>query len=62
MNSEYLNEKHYSNFVGGIAILHDCQMVDVDHSEQVINFSGSPKNADGYATELKALLGRRTRK
>lgn len=58
MNDGYLNEKQYVNLIGGIAILHDCQLVDIDFSEQTIRFTGPPKKVGAYAAELNTLLGR----
>jgi len=57
MYPKCLNEKEYFNLVAGIAILHDCDLVDLDFSKRIINVTGTLQAVNSYAIELEQLLG-----
>ena len=57
LSSNYLTGKHYFNFVAAVAILHDCQLVDINFSKQIINIRGLQESVCGCFVELEKLLG-----
>lgn len=58
MTAKFPNEKQWFNLVGGIAILNNCQHVDIDQSKKTIHVSGSQKAIRAWSVELERLMER----
>ncbi len=57
MSPDYLMGKRFFNFVASVATLHDCQLVDINFSKQIINIRGLQESVCGCFVELEKLLG-----
>ena len=57
LSPNYLTVKQYFNFVASVAILHDCQLVDINFSKRIINIRGPQESVRGCFVELENSLG-----
>ena len=51
------DENRYFNLVASIAALYDCNVLDINFQNRIINLHGSPQAVQACSTELEKALG-----